>query len=494
MQNAKKIHNKEIKRIKEKLNLHEREIKEEEAAIKRILKIRTAAAKKAEAAENKRAAKFIADAKREAAAVVASQKKRSAARKSTITAISTGFLAVESAFRRVSAAFNQFVDKLKVLDNFQNLMKRLTGTASSAADSMEFLIDISRRFGLSLQVATERYSKFFAAAKQSGLALEETRAIFSSVAKVSGILGLAGHELSGVFLALEQMLSKGKVTTEELRRQLGERLPGAFGIMAKAVDILNPDLIVTVNNLDDLLKKGEILSAEVLPEFAKQLETAFNALDVVKVETLAAAQSEFYTSITELLFTLEQGQGTVSNFFRGIFDGLTSNIDVIKEWIILQEVSGKERIKLLNLERKAEGLRLQSTIFTSLKEEAIEATKAAEDYKNELINGVKQEQLRVLLISDYVQLTRDSQLENRKLGTLEEERAIAAALALDAEVLSNEELKERIRLLTDANKVRLKGLGLTPGSLDAFDSKISALNNRIKAEATLANFDDKKNQ
>jgi tape measure domain-containing protein len=34
-------------------------------------------------------------------------------------------------------------------------------------------------------------------------------------------------------LALNQMMSKGTIQAEELRGQLGEALPGAFGIMAK---------------------------------------------------------------------------------------------------------------------------------------------------------------------------------------------------------------------------------------------------------------------
>lgn len=51
--------------------------------------------------------------------------------------------------------------------------------------------------------------------------MKDTKQIFDSVSKASSVLGLKTHELEGVYLALEQMLSKGKVTTEELRRQLG---------------------------------------------------------------------------------------------------------------------------------------------------------------------------------------------------------------------------------------------------------------------------------
>lgn len=65
------------------------------------------------------------------------------------------------------------------------------------------------------------------------------------------------------------MLGKGKVTAEELRQQLGDRLPGAFGLMAKAVG-------VGVEELDKMMANGELLSGEVLPKFGKELRRAAN--------------------------------------------------------------------------------------------------------------------------------------------------------------------------------------------------------------------------
>ena len=50
--------------------------------------------------------------------------------------------------------------------------------------------------------------------------------------------------------------------------QLGERLPGAVALMAKAVG-------VTTAELQDLLKAGSLVSSEVLPKFAKEVDKAF---------------------------------------------------------------------------------------------------------------------------------------------------------------------------------------------------------------------------
>ena len=44
-------------------------------------------------------------------------------------------------------------------------------------------------------------------------------------------------------LALAQMASKGTVQAEELRGQLGERLPGAFKIAAAAMGVTQAELV-----------------------------------------------------------------------------------------------------------------------------------------------------------------------------------------------------------------------------------------------------------
>ena len=57
--------------------------------------------------------------------------------------------------------------------------------------------------------------------------------------------------MESVFLAISQMISKGKVSAEELRLQLAERMPGAVNIFAKAIG-------VTTSELDKMLQEGKV--------------------------------------------------------------------------------------------------------------------------------------------------------------------------------------------------------------------------------------------
>ena len=61
---------------------------------------------------------------------------------------------------------------------------------------------------------------------------------------------MSADDSNGVMLALSQMMSKGKVSSEELRLQMGERLPVALQAMAKAAG-------VSISGLDKLMKEGK---------------------------------------------------------------------------------------------------------------------------------------------------------------------------------------------------------------------------------------------
>ena len=227
-----------------------------------------------------------------------------------------GVLAVVQGLKSLGTeVFNQ----TKKLQSLEFTMKAVTDGSAEFLRTNEFLERITMKYGTSLVATTERYTKFLAAAKQSNLAMGETEKIFDKVTKAGAVMGLKTDELSGVYLALEQMLSKGKVTTEELRRQLGERLPGAFGIMADAVG-------VSTSELDKMLKKGQILSAEILPKFAEQLEKAYGLDKIQNIETVVASQNRLNTSWTLFIKHIDEGDNILSKFFINILEGLSATI------------------------------------------------------------------------------------------------------------------------------------------------------------------------
>jgi tape measure domain len=71
------------------------------------------------------------------------------------------------------------------------------------------------------------------------------------------------------------------VQAEELRGQLGERIPGAFQIAARAMNM-------TTKELDKFMSDGKLIADDFLPKFAKQLKDEFSGGIPAATQSLAA--------------------------------------------------------------------------------------------------------------------------------------------------------------------------------------------------------------
>jgi tape measure domain-containing protein len=203
----------------------------------------------------------------------------------------------------------------KELQSLDNALKQVSGTQEQMARSQAFLREVSEAYGLEINSLTKQFTQFYVSAKDK-IPATEIENIFRSVSKAGATMGLSVENQERAFLALNQMMSKGVVSAEELRGQLGEALPGAFGIMAKAVG-------VTEVELSKLMKDGKLLADEVLPKFARELEKVYGIETIERVETLTASQNRLKNSWTELVRSLNESEtGGISQFFKFIVDGL----------------------------------------------------------------------------------------------------------------------------------------------------------------------------
>ena len=153
------------------------------------------------------------------------------------------------------------------MDRLVKSYATIEGSTSGAVSQLDYIYEISNKLGLEFQSTAEAAKGFFAAGKGSALQ-KDLNGIFEGVSQAGAALSLSTEQMDGVFLALGQMISKGKVQAEELRGQLGERLPGAFNLAARAMG-------VTTAQLDDMLKKGQVTAEDLLPKLAAVLKDEF---------------------------------------------------------------------------------------------------------------------------------------------------------------------------------------------------------------------------
>lgn len=136
-----------------------------------------------------------------------------------------------------------------------------------AAAQLDVVYQQTKAVGLEFMATAEAAKSFFAAGQGTTLA-PELNTIFKAVTNAGAALQLSTEQVNGTFIALGQMISKGKVQAEELRGQLGERLPGAFQAAAKAMGM-------TTAELDKFMADGKLTAEDLLPKLAQVLEEKY---------------------------------------------------------------------------------------------------------------------------------------------------------------------------------------------------------------------------
>lgn len=222
----------------------------------------------------------------------------------TISKVNAAIAALAS-----SLVFKAFIDANVATERFENGLKALYGTSIDTSRELEYVRSTANKLGLDVQTTADSYLQLTAATRGTRLEGQQTRDIFEAVSKAMGALGKSSADTEGALLAISQIVSKGTVSMEELRGQLGERLPGAFQIAARSMG-------VTTQELDKLVSSGKLTAEEFLPRFARALD-----------DTFANAAFNGYTqeinrlknSIDELL--VQAGKA-------GVFSALTAGVDV----------------------------------------------------------------------------------------------------------------------------------------------------------------------
>lgn len=152
-------------------------------------------------------------------------------------------------------------DKLNTSLNFT--------TRGKAKETIAFADATAERLGVSRSAAIDGMARISAAGRGK-ISEADQRELMTGLSMAGTTFGMNQEEMSGSNNAIAQMLSKGKVQAEELRGQLGERLPGAFGIAARSMGMSEEEL-------NKQLELGNVSAKDFVPKFAKQLQAEFGA-------------------------------------------------------------------------------------------------------------------------------------------------------------------------------------------------------------------------
>ena len=177
----------------------------------------------------------------------------------------TGLIAID----KIMSMGKALLDASISVDRLNKSYTSIAGSSELAKEQLDFIYNTSQKLGLEFVSTAESAKTFFSAAQGTSLEKDMDK-IFTSISKAGTSLSLSTDQMQGIFLALGQMISKGKVQAEELRGQLGERLPGAFQLAAQAMGM-------TTAELDKFMADGKLTAEDLLPKLADALENKFGA-------------------------------------------------------------------------------------------------------------------------------------------------------------------------------------------------------------------------
>ena len=211
-------------------------------------------------------------------------------------------------------------------DRLSKAYTTIANSAQGAEKQLAFIRETSNRLGLEFYGTAEAAKTFFAAGKGTSLE-KDLNNIFEGVSAAGAALTLSQDDLNGIYLALGQMVSKGKVQAEELRGQLGERLPGAFQLAAKAMGM-------TTAELDKAMQKGEVLASDLLPKLGSTLKNEFGDAAVDAADGAQGAVNRLSTAWTDLKANIGDSEALIDMINR-----VTSGLKTLAEYADLRSVS-----------------------------------------------------------------------------------------------------------------------------------------------------------
>lgn len=320
----------------------------------------------------------------------------------------------------------------KELQGLDLALKNVTRTNEVYGQTQEFLQRISEAYGIEINGLTRSYTGFLAASQNAidtgQITAKQIQDIFESVSKASGAMGLSVEQQQGAFLALQQMISKGNIQAEEIRGQLAERLPGAFGILAKSMG-------VTEQELNKLLKDGQVLAAEVLPAFARELERAYGVENLERVESLAASTTRLGNAWTEFVRSVSEGDSVLTKTLIGTLNAITGVIDGLS--LLTKNEKERREDQLKKIEEN--GYKAQLDLLKDMnKEEAKLAEYAAKETISSGSNRLSELRIAREQLDITIETLKQQSKESNNFAVLNKNRRIIR----DSQTKYNQSLEE----------------------------------------------------
>ena len=224
----------------------------------------------------------------------------------------------------LSGLFSSLVSTAREAGRARTTLRNVSADAREYGQSLRFVSELSNKYGTDLIGLTEAFAKFKAAATPAGVAVAEQERIFANISKAMTSFGISGGEATLTMAAITQMMGKGKISSEELRQQLGERIPVAMQAMANAAG-------VSIGQLDKLLKEGKLRSSDIMGKFSDELAKLSGETSTDNLEASLGRLKNAFSDLADALRIGDHFKRAV-DIVKGLLEYLRTHLSNFYIW------------------------------------------------------------------------------------------------------------------------------------------------------------------
>lgn len=168
-------------------------------------------------------------------------------------------------FRALQSGIGSLLQAQKSIQQIHYGLQGALGSSAAAADAFSFVSQKAKELGLNIESAATDFTKLTASATALGVPMREQQELFDGFARAAAVMHLSTDQMRFSLMGLSQMFGKGRIQAEELRRQIGEQIPGFVPRFMKAVEEMNEGTELAGESFDKLLEGGKLATDRFMP-------------------------------------------------------------------------------------------------------------------------------------------------------------------------------------------------------------------------------------
>jgi tape measure domain-containing protein len=193
----------------------------------------------------------------------------------------------------------------------------ITGSAEAGGRAFDMMLTKASEMPFTIDAIVDSFAKIKAAGIDD--AVQYVDALTNAISAFGG----SSEDLKFSTMAVQQMVGKGIISMEEMRRQLAERIPTALGLMADAMDM-------TIGQLSKTISDGLAPTSDFLGPMMKKFQEVYGGANQRMMNTFAGSIIKVKTAWSRFMISIGDGNGSFKGI-KSVVDSVASSLNKFRE-------------------------------------------------------------------------------------------------------------------------------------------------------------------